>query len=353
MLQQTRAEVVIPYFLRWMALFPDLQSLAQASEARVMKAWEGLGYYSRTRRLHQGARFILDRWGAVPREEKDLLSIPGIGPYTAAAIRSFAFQERGVAVDGNVARVVARCLGWKEQSRAEIHKRAYSYIDEHLPRDASQHPWELVEASIELGACICKPKGALCEQCPLREVCVAFRTQQVENILPPKKNQIQPVDRFVPLLVSQGGEQEHVLLFHHPPWSLMGGLYEFPSIPLAERSQWEKLASTRGVYPVSEVSFAPITHCYTRFRATLHAALFTVEQTRPVPPSISLGEVLFNSSGEDKPRKRLASRPSLAWHRRSQLADYSFSSGHRKILFLLRSKIWTGMRFKASHAVSK
>jgi A/G-specific adenine glycosylase len=170
MLQQTRASVVIPYFERWMTLFPDVAALAAAPIERVIKTWEGLGYYSRARNLHRGAQQMVESFGGeVPSDREALMSIKGLGPYTIGAILSFGFQKRAAAVDGNVTRVLARYFSIEENVGRQSVKRligekAEAILDE-------REPWVTAEALIELGATVCTPKP-FCELCPLQKSCL-------------------------------------------------------------------------------------------------------------------------------------------------------------------------------------
>ena len=164
MLQQTRAQVVVSYFDRWMKRFPNVEALAAAPIEEVIKIWEGLGYYSRARNLHKGAQEIVRKHGGrIPNTREALLELPGLGPYTAGAILSFGFHQRATAVDGNVLRVLSR-FGWiaedigKIAARRKIEALAESLLDE-------KKPWVSAEALIELGATICLPQPRYPMQC--------------------------------------------------------------------------------------------------------------------------------------------------------------------------------------------
>ena len=203
MLQQTRASVVVSYFERWMALFPDVGALAAAPLEKVIKAWEGLGYYSRARNLHKGAKQIVETWGGVlPSERGQLESIHGLGPYTVGAILSFGFRQRAAAVDGNVTRVLSRYLlieenVCKQPAKQKISRSAEALLDE-------REPWVTVEALIELGAMVCTPKPR-CDACPLQKGCRAFREKKAEAL--PIKNgekETTQLHRTVVLIEAEG-----------------------------------------------------------------------------------------------------------------------------------------------------
>ncbi len=176
MLQQTTTTAVIPYFERFLEMFPSLQSLAEADSGKVMEAWAGLGYYSRARNLHKAAK-ALHSHGSFPQSYKDLLEYPGFGPYTARSVASLAFDESVGVVDGNVIRVLARVEAqdwewWKGKVRAEIQERADAWVM-HVPS------FEMNQALMELGRTICTPKSPSCLLCPLRVVCLSFKSDSV------------------------------------------------------------------------------------------------------------------------------------------------------------------------------
>lgn len=191
MLQQTRADVVIDYFNRWMKLFPTLEDLKKAPLEKVLKAWEGLGYYSRARNIHKAAETLSERF---PEDFHSLTAIKGIGPYTADALLSFAFQKKVIAVDANVDRVLSRY--YASTDIKECKRRG----EEEL---SSYRPFEIAEALIELGATICKKK-ADCAVCPLAQGCLANRGGVVDNFPSPKKRkEAQKVYKVVHLYECQ------------------------------------------------------------------------------------------------------------------------------------------------------
>jgi len=298
MLQQTQAVRVIPFFIRWMELFPSLHHLAFASEESVIKAWEGLGYYSRARALHTMARIIVEHYGGeIPADEKTLLSLPGIGPYTAGALRAFAFHERAVAADANVFRVMMRLLPLS--SRAAV----ISAVEQLLPQD---RPWHTMEALIELGALLCKPTPS-CSECPLTDQCHAFATKTQE-----KRSKKRPVSR-IPLWrdVAIFLSQENALVTHTTGKKVMSGLYEFPYFDTISqgRSSSDFLHFLQPILPIpiSFITALPITsHSFTRFHATLYPALFACD------------EPFF--------------WPNSQWVAIKNLNELPFSSGHKRIL---------------------
>lgn len=223
MLQQTQVKTVIPYFYKWMELFPSIKALAEAPEEIVIKAWEGLGYYSRARSLLNGAKqCVQDFKSELPSEPKDLASIKGIGPYTQGAILSFAFKKKAAAIDGNVLRVISRLSGsYLDISKQTTRKEVEKIVLESLP---SEKPWEAMEALIELGALVCGKK-AKCHECPLSSQCRAYK-ESLTEILPIKKKNaaITYLTRHTFLILSQN----MVLLKKGDKGQVMADLWEFP-----------------------------------------------------------------------------------------------------------------------------
>jgi A/G-specific adenine glycosylase len=229
MLQQTRAEVVVPYFLRWMERFPSIQDLAHAEESEVVRLWEGLGYYSRARNLLSGARVITELFqGEIPQDPLLLNSIKGIGPYTANAILAFAFKQKKAAVDGNVLRVMSRLFAINQSiDRIKTRQEITELCETLLP---DYEPEVIAEAFIELGARICNRKP-VCEQCPLRSFCKAH--QEGTMLQYPVKNSrsaITPLFRAVVIIVSK----DRVLMTKREDHEIMAGLYEFPYYQLSQ-----------------------------------------------------------------------------------------------------------------------
>lgn len=169
MLQQTQVVTVIPYYERWLKLFPSWQALAEARESAVLKAWEGLGYYRRARNLQALAKAVASNGGGMPRHEEGLLALPGIGPYTAAAIGSISFGLPLAVLDGNVMRVLTRLFALSDdiarpQTRAKLQELADQFLDR---KDAATHN----QAVMELGATVCQPRNPRCPVCPVRSEC--------------------------------------------------------------------------------------------------------------------------------------------------------------------------------------
>ena len=225
MLQQTRVETVLPYYSRFLDRFPDLPSLASASEEEVLKEWEGLGYYSRARNLWKGARQVVaDYGGSLPRDPTELSRISGIGPYTAGAIASIAYDVPVPAVDGNVIRVLSRIYGIRTDAlepgtRRRIETLASSIVPVERPGDYNQ-------AVMDLGATVCVPGTPDCGRCPLTAFCDAFRAGDAADLPVLPKAKPQKVIPYSVLLIRSGSR----VLMRCRTERLLQGLWCFPML---------------------------------------------------------------------------------------------------------------------------
>lgn len=231
MLQQTRIEAVKPYYARFMEELPDIKSLAGVEEERLLKLWEGLGYYSRARNLKKCAIAVTERHGGrLPADYEALKRLPGIGPYTAGAIASIAYGIAVPAVDGNVLRVMARLLASREDISNDAVKRSRErLLLRHMPDGRAG---EFNEALMELGETVCIPGGRpLCGDCPLQDLCLAHR-MGIEAQLPVKapKKARRREDRTVLILLCEEEGRSLVGLRRRPETGLLAGLYELPSL---------------------------------------------------------------------------------------------------------------------------
>lgn len=301
MLQQTRVSVVIPYFERWMQQFPTISQLASAPLDSVIKAWEGLGYYSRARNLHLAAKQIMEHHqGTLPDSEVALQRLKGLGPYTIGAIRAFAFKQRAAAVDGNVVRVLARHdlisddIG-KPSTLTAIRKRALEILPE-------AEPWVIAEALIELGATVCNRKPN-CIECPLQGSCKAFRRGTM-HLYPVKKTKIsiQALTKSVAVIMADG----HALVKRCESGKVMSDLHEFPSLPTDMGDLHPHLESlwTLELHPKAKLK--EIQHSYTRYKVTLLPTLYSTPSLFPIP--------------------------GYFWHPIATLNQLAFSAGHRQLL---------------------
>ncbi len=181
MLQQTRMEVVLRYYDRFLERFPDLSSLAKASDRDVLAAWSGLGYYRRARMLRDGARSVVENGGRMPEEVDALSRIPGVGRYTAGAIASIAFNRRAAIVDGNIARILSRLAGIDEPLGSTSLMRG-AWAESQRLVDACSRPRHFNQGLMEIGALICKPRNPECAECPLTRHCFAYRNKRTASL---------------------------------------------------------------------------------------------------------------------------------------------------------------------------
>ena len=262
MLQQTTVKAVIPYFKKFLQRWPTVKALAKADLDEVLGVWAGLGYYSRARNLHACAKAVTARpKGKFPRTEAELLELPGIGPYTAAAVAAIAFGERTSPVDGNVERVVARLFAVREPMPAS--KPALRALARTLTPD--QRAGDFAQALMDLGATICTPKRPSCLMCPLQKQCAA-NAMGIEDTLPARTAKTErPVRRGIAFVVLR--EDGHLLLRQRPPAGLLGGMLEVPSTAWGDdRPDLDVAMRSAAVraewWPVAGI----VVHVFTHFR---------------------------------------------------------------------------------------
>jgi A/G-specific adenine glycosylase len=278
MLQQTRVEAVIPYFERWMRLFPNVQALANASEQDVLNAWEGLGYYSRARNLHKAAKIVAGQYnGEIPRDLEKLRALPGIGRYTLGAIASIAFGMDLPALDGNIKRVYARIFDITEPvDTATGEKILWTLAERNLPRG---HAGDYNQALMDLGATICIPRNPRCLICPVMKLCKARQngTQNQRPVKTPKKQVPHYVHAAAVVI-----ERQRVLLAQRPSKGLLGGMWEFPNArvncdPAKELAKVLKTAYNLrlrvkpGESRQNKKLVGIVQHGYSHFSVTVHA----------------------------------------------------------------------------------
>jgi A/G-specific adenine glycosylase len=226
MLQQTRVDTVIPYFERFTSLFPTLQDLAYADEEKVLKAWEGLGYYSRVRNLQTAVREVCETYGGkVPNSPREIATLKGVGPYTAGAVLSIAYGIPEPAVDGNVMRVLSRILLIED----DISKPKTRVLFENAVRELISHedPSSFNQALMELGALICTPKSPACLFCPMRELCKGFEEgKQTELPVKLGKTKVRKAKMTAGIIVDTNGR---LLVHKRPSEGLLANMWEFPN----------------------------------------------------------------------------------------------------------------------------
>ena len=275
MLQQTRIETVKPYFARFLSALPDVQALAMAPEDKLLKLWQGLGYYSRVRNMQKAARQIMAGGGEFPHTAQELLKLPGIGEYTAGAIASIAFGEKAPAVDGNVLRVLSRYLNSPEDIQKPAVRQQFSSWLRQIYPDGQEGAF--TQALMELGEVVCLPGAALqCDGCPLRENCEGARCQTaaaLPNRAPKKPQRLQP--RTV--LVLRCGEK--AALRRRPEKGLLAGLWELPGVDgHCTKEEVRVLLSRWGLSPVSVEDAGEFTHGFSHIRWQMKGYLCRVER---------------------------------------------------------------------------
>jgi A/G-specific adenine glycosylase len=274
MLQQTQVATVIPYYQRFLKSFPTVRHLARANLSKVLKIWEGLGYYSRARNLHQASQMVLNRFhGKVPDTLKDLLSLPGIGQSTAGAILSFAYNKEAAILDGNAKRVFSRLFAVSGNPvRGKTENLLWKISESLIPKGRSN---SFNQALMDLGSMICTPKDPLCIRCPFRYFCKGYLSGKPESYPPRTIKKPIPHISAVSAVIQR---DRKVLLNRRPPTGLLGGLWEFPNWKIeGEKRSRLRLRLRKYIKKEMEMNveireFIGIFHqTYSHFKLTLHA----------------------------------------------------------------------------------
>jgi A/G-specific adenine glycosylase len=308
MLQQTTVGAVIPYFERWLKAFPDIRSLAAAPLRKILKAWQGLGYYARARNLHAAAKaFVKNSGGRIPEEYDALRAAPGFGPYTTAAVLSLAYRQSYPVLEANVRRVMMRILALHGLADGRNDRVISARLEELISRKT---PGDFNQAMMELGALICRSRSPLCPGCPVQAFCAAFSAGEQEVIPRPKKVSYRKIEAVVGI-IEDGGR---ILIQQRPDTGLLAGLWEFPGGKMRRgegrvRALAREIREETGAEISAPRFFMTVDHSYTQYRVTLHAFRCTLK-TAP-------------HSGNGAP---------LRWVRLPDLRKYPFPSGSAKII---------------------
>lgn len=271
MLQQTQVATVLRYFEKFLDTFPTIDSLAAASLDDLMRMWAGLGYYARARNLHRAAKEVVTvHGGEIPRTVEGLMALPGVGRYTAGAVASIAFGVRAPVVDGNVARVLARCFGIAADFKSNAGRATFwSLAESLLP---ARRCGDFNQAVMELGATVCRPRSPVCDACPLARRCVARLEGRIDEFPASAPARARRTASFMTLVVKSA---DRVLIRRRPADGLWGGLWELPSVRVngaarpraafAEVLPAELATRLNAVRPIGELTHE-LTHLRARFR---------------------------------------------------------------------------------------
>jgi len=315
MLQQTRVDQATPYFLRFIDAFPNVTALANADMHDVLMLWEGLGYYTRGRNLHKAAQVVAGEFGGhFPDTYEGMLSLPGVGPYTAAAVASIAFGKSHAVVDGNVIRVISRLFGITDDVRSHatksfIQSTADTLLDPTNPGDFNQ-------AVMELGSLVCTPSKPACERCPLAYWCVANKMSQVDVI--PYKTPKPKVPHYQIVVAIISNDRDQLLIARRPENAMLGGLWEFPGGKVEpdesmEQALYREIMEELGIRIVVKREFMQLKHAYSHFKITMNAFLCD------------------HIDGEPAPKASTAIR----WVEPRRLGEYPFPKANRKLTLAL------------------
>lgn len=269
MLQQTQVKTVIPYFARWLQLFPTIADLAAADQQQVLKAWQGLGYYARARNLHRAAQQIVAKHGGIfPQELASVLALPGIGRSTAGGILSAAFNVSQSILDGNVKRVLARLVALPvppQKAVTQLWQLSEQLLDPNHPRDFNQ-------ALMDLGATLCTPRTPLCSRCPWQVHCQAYNLDMQSDL--PMRELSTPLPHKTIGVAVIWNHQGQILIDRRRQSGLLGGLWEFPGGKIEPGETPEacivrEIQEELGIAIAVEDHLISIDHAYTHFRVTL------------------------------------------------------------------------------------
>jgi len=285
MLQQTQVATVLPYYERWMQRFPTARALAEAAEDEVLHAWQGLGYYSRARRLLQGARAVVERHGGqLPDSAEALLALPGIGPYSAGAIASIAYGQAEPIVDGNVVRVLTRHFALRgDPARAPLKAELWALARALIPEGCAS---DFNQSLMELGATVCTPKQPRCDGCPVRGQCAAHAEGIVEQL---PETARRPETTALHVVAALVWRRRRVLVTqlrdNAPRWA---GMWQFPNAQrrtkeTAEQALSRAVRDSVGLDAEATGLCAVVKHGVTRYRITLDAYTASAPRGRPRP----------------------------------------------------------------------
>jgi A/G-specific adenine glycosylase len=327
MLQQTRVATVIPYYQEFLKLFPTVRHLAKANLLEVLKTWEGLGYYSRARNLHRASKIVLKEFnGKVPDNLRDLLSLPGVGRYTAGAILSIAYNKEAPILDGNVKRVLSRLFAVSDNQRIGESEGLLWQISESLiPKGRTD---SFNQALMDLGSMICMPRKPLCSRCPLHPICKGYLSGRPESYPPRAIKRKIPHMTAVSAVIHNDGK---VLLNRRPPKGLLGGLWEFPNWNIKDKRRLglrlrNHIKKEMGMNVKVEEPIGSLQQTFSHFKLTLH-----VFQCKALDRG---------GKGKWVPIQKLHLFPMSRIHRRIAEKMVKDKQGNREMRKCITEKVW-------------
>jgi len=272
MLKVVPLSTVIPYYERWIKTFPAIQDVAMADEQKILKMWQGLGYYQRAKNFHKAAQIIKNKHhGKIPNRYEDLKTLPGFGPYTIGAILSIAFDKRYPIIDANIRRVGMRLLGIQGNADTSQDKVIFGFLDQCMPK---RNLRVFNQALMELGALVCRSKEPLCSVCPVKNVCRAFHEGHQEIIPTPKIKTITTLDVVIGIIQ----RDEKYFIQKRSSKGLLADLWEFPGGEIKKgetkkQAIFRKFKEELNIELISNQYLMSLKHFYTRYKINLHVFL--------------------------------------------------------------------------------
>ena len=317
MLQQTQVDTVIPYYKKWIQRFPDINSVAEASQDEVLKYWEGLGYYSRCRNFHKACQIVDNDYDReIPNQLEGFRKLPGVGDYTAAAVLSFAFKRAIPVIDGNVSRVMSRLVKFSEpveKGRTIFRKQLKEWID-------PENPGEFNQAMMELGSLVCFRNQPHCFKCPITGFCAGYKSGSPVKY--PRKVSRSPIPHKT-MASAVIWNDNKFFIQKRPSDSLLGGLWELPAIEVTDKKSKEHQLA-KGIQECIGFEIQPVTkigavlHAYSHFKVTLHGYHCWV---------------IKNSLPENTTKKQ-------RWISPDGISHYPFPKVNHKLFEILQERNW-------------